>query len=371
MASTMVSSRLFALFLLSLLSCRVQAQLSTTGFYARTCPKLQSIVSSTMAKAVANDSRMGASILRLFFHDCFVNGCDASVLLDDNSTFTGEKNAFPNQNSLRGFEVIDTIKSLVETSCNATVSCADILALAAREGVVRLGGPSWTVALGRRDSTTASQSAANSNLPSPASSLSTLISSFAAKNLSPRDMTALSGAHTIGQARCTTFRSHIYNDSNINPNFAALRKQNCPSSGGDSNLAPLDLQSPNRFGIDYYQNLVGRSGLLHSDQELFNNGSQDSLVRQYSTNTQLFFSDFAAAMVKMGALSPLTGSNGQIRLNCRKIIGCIALPFVIVRNVICTTGKSHISGGFFRRNLSSFRQFFNFPAVFQRLSCRR
>ncbi|XP_020598646.1 peroxidase P7-like [Phalaenopsis equestris] len=184
--------------------------------------------------------------------------------------------------------------------------------------MMQLGGPSWNVALGRRDSMTASQSAANSNLPSPASSLSTLVSSFAAKNLSPRDMTALSGAHTIGQARCTTFRSHIYNDSNINSNFATLRKQTCPSSGGDDNLAPLDVQSSNRFGIDYYQNLVGLRGLLHSDQELFNNGSQDSLVRQYSANTQLFFSDFAAAMVKMGALSPLTGTNGQIRLNCRK-----------------------------------------------------
>ncbi|XP_020594902.1 peroxidase 52-like, partial [Phalaenopsis equestris] len=117
--------------------CRVQAQLSSSSFYATTCPKLQSIVSLSMAKAVANEPRMGASILRLFFHDCFVNGCDASVLLDDNSTFTGEKNAFPNQNSLRGFEIIDSIKSLVEASCKATVSCADILALAAREGVVR------------------------------------------------------------------------------------------------------------------------------------------------------------------------------------------------------------------------------------------
>lgn len=184
---------------------------------------------------------------------------------------------------------------------------------------MQLGGPSWPVALGRRDSTTASQSAANDNLPSPASSLSTLISTFAAKNLNPRDLTALSGAHTIGQARCATFRDHIYTDDNINPIFAVLRKQNCPLSGGDDNLAPLELQSPNLFGINYYQNLVGRGGLLHSDQELFNKGSQDSLVIQYSINPVLFFKDFAAAMVKMGSISPLTGTEGQIRLNCRKV----------------------------------------------------
>jgi hypothetical protein len=50
-------------------------------------------------------------------------------------SFTGEKNAGPNANSLRGYEVIDAIKAQVEASCRATVSCADILALAARDAV--------------------------------------------------------------------------------------------------------------------------------------------------------------------------------------------------------------------------------------------
>lgn len=62
-------------------------------------------------------------------------GCDGSILLDDTSTFTGEKGAGPNANSVRGFEVIDAIKAQVEASCNATVFCADILALAARDAV--------------------------------------------------------------------------------------------------------------------------------------------------------------------------------------------------------------------------------------------
>jgi len=63
-------------------------------------------------------------------------GCDASILLDDSDTFVGEKNAAPNRNSMRGYEVIDTIKTKVEAACNGIVSCADILALAARDGVV-------------------------------------------------------------------------------------------------------------------------------------------------------------------------------------------------------------------------------------------
>lgn len=114
----------------------------------------------------------------------------------------------------------------------------------------QLGGPFWNVLLGRLDATTASQSTANSDLPGPSSDLSTLISKFAAKGLTARDMTALSGAHTIGQARCATFRTRIYNDTDVDPNFAALRKPNCPASGGDDNLAPLDVQSPNRFGSE-------------------------------------------------------------------------------------------------------------------------
>ncbi|KAL5707513.1 Peroxidase 52 [Ranunculus cassubicifolius] len=306
------------IFLLFACSTTTHAQLSAT-FYASSCPNLQTIVSTAMNQAVTSTPRLGASVLRLFFHDCFVQGCDASILLDDTTTFTGEKNAGPNQNSVRGFEVIDTIKTQVEAACNATVSCADILALAARDGVVALGGPTWTVPLGRRDSRTASQSAANSQIPSPASSLAQLTSAFSAKGLNTQDLTALSGAHTIGAARCTTFRSRIYNDTNIDPAFATLRRRACPTTGGDANLQPLDIGSPFVFNNNYYQNLVIRRGLLHSDQELFNNGTQDGLVQTYSTNNARFTTDFVAAMIKMGNISPLTGANGEIRRNCRRL----------------------------------------------------
>ncbi|TYG99219.1 hypothetical protein ES288_A10G178800v1 [Gossypium darwinii] len=302
---------------LFLLMNMATAQLSST-FYSTTCPKALSTIKSAVNSAVSNEARMGASLLRLHFHDCFVNGCDGSILLDDTANMTGEKTAVPNSNSARGFEVIDTIKSQVESLCPGVVSCADIVAVAARDSVVALGGPSWIVLLGRRDSTTASLSAANSNIPAPTLNLSGLITAFSNKGFTAKEMVALSGSHTIGQARCTTFRTRIFNETNIDSTFATSLRANCPSNGGDNSLSPLDTTSSTSFDNAYFKNLQGQKGLLHSDQQLFSGGSTDSQVNAYSSNLGSFTTDFANAMVKMGNLSPLTGTSGQIRTNCRK-----------------------------------------------------
>ncbi|KAK4276208.1 hypothetical protein QN277_019179 [Acacia crassicarpa] len=294
------------------------AQLST-NFYSSSCPKLLPTVKSVVQSAISSEASLGASLLRLFFHDCFVNGCDGSILLDDTSSFTGEKTALPNRNSVSGFYVIDDIKSAVEKVCPGVVSCADILAITARDSVTILGGPTWNVKLGRRDSKTASLSAANTGIPAPTSSLSQLISRFSALGLSSKDLVALSGAHTIGQGRCSTFRSRIYNETNIDSTFAKTRQSSCPatSGSGDDNLAPLDLLTSTAFDNNYFKNLLQNKGLFHSDQQLFNGGSTDSTVLGYSTNPSSFSSDFSAAMIRMGDISPLTASNGEIRKNCR------------------------------------------------------
>ncbi|KAK7305506.1 hypothetical protein VNO77_43412 [Canavalia gladiata] len=309
------------LAILLLLTGSSSAQLSE-NFYSKKCPKVFSTVKSVVKSAVAKEPRIGASILRLFFHDCFVDGCDGSLLLDDTPSFRGEKTAAANNNSVRGFEVIDSIKSKVEAKCPSVVSCADILAIASRDSVVLLGGPSWKVKLGRRDSRTANFTAANIGvIPPPTSNLSNLISTFQAQGLSVKDMVALSGSHTIGKARCTSFRSRIYNESNIDSKFAKARQRNCPRTNGtgDNNVAVLDFRTPNHFDNNYYKNLLIRRGLLHSDQVLFNGGSTDSLVRTYSKNNKAFDSDFVTAMIKMGNNKPLTGSHGEIRKNCRRV----------------------------------------------------
>ncbi|XP_021732592.1 peroxidase P7-like [Chenopodium quinoa] len=316
--SKMACGNLYLLLIILFgLSLNVNGHLSP-NFYSSICPKALSIVKQEIAKAIKNEARVGASLLRLHFHDCFVNGCDGSILLDDTSTFKSEKSANPNKNSARGFGVVDNIKASLEKACPGVVSCADILAIASRDAVVHYGGPTWKVRLGRRDSFTANRSAANAFIPQPKFNLSNLTSSFAAVGLSFKDMVVLSGAHTVGFARCTSFRPHIYNDTNIDPTFAKSLQQKCPQNGSDNVLQPLDYQTRFRFDDKYYQNLLDKKGLLHSDQQLYNGNKADCFTKKYAMNQGVFFKDFGKSMIRMGNIKPLTGSNGEIRRNCRK-----------------------------------------------------
>nr|XP_043620032.1 peroxidase 10 [Erigeron canadensis] len=296
-------------------------------YYYSSCPNLPMIVQYGVWAAMKNDTRIAASLLRLHFHDCFVNGCDASILLDDTKTFKGEQNAGPNSNSVRGFEVIDNIKADVERACPLTVSCVDILTLAAREAVVLSGGPSWLVALGRRDGLTANLKAANTNLPTPFEPLANITAKFAAVGLDLKDVVVLSGAHTIGLAQCFTFKHRLYNfkgtgqpDPNLDSSLASNLKASCPNvDKSNTNLNSLDVVTTYKFDNAYYKNLVNNAGLLESDQTLMSDPQTASMVKSYSMDPYLFNMDFAASMVKLGNIGVITGQDGEIRKKCGKV----------------------------------------------------
>lgn len=293
------------------------------GFYSESCPEAELIVREVMKKAMIKEPRSGASVMRLQFHDCFVNGCDASLLLDDTPNMLGEKLALSNINSLRSFEVIDQVKEALEKSCPETVSCADIIIMASRDAVALSGGPDWGVKLGRKDSLTASQEDSNNIMPSPRSNASFLVDLFNQFHLSVKDLVALSGSHSIGQGRCFSVMFRLYNQSGtgrpdpaIEPNYRKRLNKLCPLNVDQNVTGDLDA-TPEIFDNQYFKDLVSGRGFLNSDETLFTYLRTRKFVEVYSKDQIKFFQDFAKAMIKMGDLQ--SGRPGEIRRNCRMV----------------------------------------------------
>ncbi|KAL3675914.1 hypothetical protein R1sor_025862 [Riccia sorocarpa] len=294
------------------------------SFYNDTCPQAASIVRSYVLKYLTTDSSFAGAFNRLQFHDCWVQGCDGSVLLNSTSTNSAEREAHVNF-GLRGLQEVDEIKAALEYACPGVVSCADLLILAARDATFLAGGPWWPVGLGRRDSRVSNDLSADGNLPFPVFPFDILVANFASKNFNAREMVVLSGAHTIGRSHCNGILPHIYNftggnnetdtDPTLNPGFAAYLKRNCPFGNRDNSI-PIDSTS-GKFDNAYYKNVQNGKGVFITDSTLITTTLGNSIVSSFAEGDSTFFQEFADAMVKMGNLGVLTGSQGEIRQKCQ------------------------------------------------------
>lgn len=288
-------------------------------FYKSICPKVESIIRNQLKKEFKQDIGQAAGLLRLHFHDCFVQGCDASVLLDGSASGPSEQDAPPNLTlRARAFEIINDLRARVHKECGQVVSCADIVTIAARDSVFLSGGPDYAVPLGRRDGLNfATRNETLSNLPPPSANASRLLTELARKNLDATDVVALSGGHTIGISHCTSFTARLYpnQDPTMDKTFANNLKRTCPAANTD-NTTVLDIRSPNKFDNKYYVDLMNRQGLFTSDQDLYTDRRTRSIVTSFAINETLFFEEFVLSMIKMGQLSVLTRNQGEIRANC-------------------------------------------------------
>ncbi|KAG1326331.1 Peroxidase [Cocos nucifera] len=314
---------LFLVLAVALGGCvRSQASGLKYHFYKKSCPEAEQIIQDIIWKHVAERPELAAKFLRMFFHDCFVRGCDASVLINSTANNSAEKDAVPDL-SLAGFDVIDEVKTALEKACPDTVSCADVIALAARDSVsFQFKRPLWEVQTGRRDGTISRKSEALANIPGPTFNFATLVQRFANKTLDVKDLVVLSGAHTIGVGLCNFFSNRLYNftgngdaDPSLNPTYAAFLRTQCKSLSDNTTSVPMDPGSSLIFDTHYYKNLKLHQGLFQSDAALLTNQRSVHIVDKM-LDTENFFHAFKNSIKRMGAIEVLTGANGEIRKKC-------------------------------------------------------
>ncbi|CAI9111589.1 OLC1v1011847C1 [Oldenlandia corymbosa var. corymbosa] len=307
---------------LSLGTVVVESQLAE-NFYSSTCPNLEDIVLQSVKTKLSQTAPLTIPIpatLRLFFHDCFVEGCDGSILIAS-PNMDAEKDAEDNLSLAGdGFDTVIQAKAAVESQCPGVVSCADILAIAARDVVVLAGGPWFNVELGRKDGVISSSDRVPGNLPKPTDDWNTLKLLFAKNNLTTTELVALSGAHTVGFSHCSRFSGRLYSnptDPSLDPDYAQQLKQECPPNPeSDQVVVKLDPTTPDAFDNAYYRNLVAGKGLLTSDQELFSEPSTQDTVTGFANGGSEFFAAFGSAMRSLGRTGVKTGNQGEVRRDC-------------------------------------------------------
>ncbi|XP_038682778.1 peroxidase 43 [Tripterygium wilfordii] len=317
---------LLVILMLLIFTCFIgisQGQLSV-GFYGDSCPQAESTVTSVVREAVSDNPNMAAVLLRLHFHDCFVEGCDGSILIENGPDDEGR--AFGHQ-GVGGFEVIEKAKAQLEAACPSIVSCADIVALAARDAIAMANGPTYQVPAGRRDGRVSNVSLA-ADMPDVSDSIQQLKTKFIDKGLSPKDLVVLSAAHTIGTTACFFMTKRLYNfvpgggpDPSINPNFLPELKAICPQNGNVNVRLPIDHGSELTFDNQILRNIRDGFAVLESDARLNDDLATKSVVESYFGLLSPVFgpsfeTDFVESIVKMGQIDVKTGSEGEIRHTC-------------------------------------------------------
>ncbi|MCL7022415.1 hypothetical protein MKW94_021235 [Papaver nudicaule] len=289
-------------------------------YYETSCPQVESIVTDKLTPVLLSDPASSAALLRLLFHDCQVQGCDASILLDSDTSEMGSRKNF----AIRNRETIGMIKTAVDSVCPGTVSCSDILVLAARDAVAMSGGPKIKVPLGRKDSNSSSHTFADASLPAANAGVSETLSIFTKRGMTIEESVAILGSHTLGVSHCVNinmdrFSSRQIIGANRTP-FEALVALRCAFAPSFSNSAALGNDvTVTTFDNQYYKDVSGGRGLLKIDSDMSTDPRTAPIVERFAQNQDEFFKEFTAAFVKLASTNVLTGHQGVVRTKCNAV----------------------------------------------------
>ncbi|KAG9134551.1 hypothetical protein Leryth_000886 [Lithospermum erythrorhizon] len=223
---------------------------------------------------------------------------------------------------MRNLKYIDVIKAALEAKCPKTVSCADIIALSASEGSPLLGGPRMLMKTGRRDGRTSFVGEIEKYIPNHNASISSFLSIFKSVGVDTEGAVALIGAHSVGRVHCVNIVDRLYPtvDPSLDPAYATYLKGRCPSATPNPvavEYSRFDRVTTMVLDNMYYKNILAHKGLLVIDQELASDKATAPYVKKMAADNSYFHAQFARAMVILSENNPLTGTQGEIRKDCR------------------------------------------------------
>ncbi|XP_028775154.1 peroxidase 21 [Neltuma alba] len=316
------SSSRFSFFLLFLLLHFYlgRSQLEA-NYYSKSCPRAEEIIKEQVTQLYHKHGNTAVSWLRNLFHDC-MKSCDASLLLTSKNDVVSEQ-ASSRSFGMRNFKYVNTIKEALEQECPSTVSCADIVALSARDGIVLLGGPSIEMKTGRRDSKQ-SHLPVEDFIPNHNDSISLVLSRFQSIGIDVEATVALLGGHSVGRVHCVNMVDRLYPtvDPTLDPEHAEYLKRRCPTPNPDPKAVLYsrnDLDTPMIIDNQYYKHILAHKGLLHVDAELASDPRTSPFVQNMASDNEYFLQQFSRAILMLSEADPLTGDNGEIRKDCRYV----------------------------------------------------
>ncbi|GAA0150926.1 peroxidase [Lithospermum erythrorhizon] len=313
-----------ALLFFSSLSVFAENEEADTGllmnFYKDSCPQAEEVIKEQVMLLYKRHKNTAFSWLRNIFHDCFVESCDASLLLDSTRRILSEKE-HDRSFGMRNFRYIETIKEAVERECPGVVSCADILVLSGRDGIEALGGPHIPLKTGRRDGRKIRTDILEQYLPDHNESMSVILERFSKVGIDTPGVVALLGSHSVGRTHCVKLVHRLYPevDPSLNPTHVEHMLKKCPDPLPDPKAVQYvrnDRGTPMKLDNNYYRNILHNKGLMLVDHQLATDERTMPYVKKMAKNQDYFFQEYSRAITILTENNPLTGSKGEIRKKC-------------------------------------------------------